>query len=116
MVPDWARIIADLASAGHSSVDVSRVMQMQVTHRMIRWYGEGMQPAYWRGKLLIDFWCEALRRTIADVPLTALKRGYRAQGQFAGDLGPRAQALPQWPVAAPVAVAPVKRRKKREAA
>ena len=37
MVPDWACIIADLASAGYSSVDVAGVIQRQVTHRTIRW-------------------------------------------------------------------------------
>lgn len=111
LVPDWARIIADLSDAGHGSREVSKVMQTQITDRMIRWYGEGMQPAYWRGKLLIDFWCETLRRNMADVPLTQLKRGYRAQGQYARDTGPRLQALPQWPVAAPVSAKPIKRRK-----
>lgn len=112
MVPDWGRIIADLAAAGHTSTAVSKVMQMQVTDRMVRWYGEGMQPAYWRGKLLIDFWCETLRRPMDAIPLTELRRGHRAQGQYARDSGPRAQALPQWPPAAPVAVKPIKRRKR----
>lgn len=115
MVPDWGRIISDLAGAGHSSRDLSRVMQSQVTDRMIRWYGDGMQPTYWRGKLLIECWCSVLRRSVSDVPLTALRPGYRAQGSYTGDQGPKVQALPKWPPAVPVAVAPVKRRK-REAA
>ncbi len=28
-------------------------LQTQITDRMIRWYSDGMQPAWWRGDLLI---------------------------------------------------------------
>lgn len=105
LVPDWARIIADLSGAGYGSRELSRIMQMQITDRMIRWYGDGMQPAYWRGKLVIDAWCDALRRRADDVPLIPLKRGYRDQGQYARDPGARdpgpkvTAPLPQWPPA-----------------
>ena len=113
MVPDWAQIINELATAGHSSREISCAMQTQITNRMIRWYSDGMQPAWWRGDLLIGYWCSVMRRERSDVPMTELQRGYRAHGSY--DTGPRLQELPKWPVAVPVAVAPIKRRK-REAA
>lgn len=115
MVPDWGLVIEQLGGAGCGNTAIGRAMGMQVTDRMIRYYRDGMQPAWWRGQMLLELWAERLGRSISDVPMTELRRGYRAMRSHAPD-GPRVQALPNWPPTAPVAVAPVKRRKRTQEA
>lgn len=115
MVPDWGRIIDELEGAGVTREAISSAMGTPISNHMIRFYKDGCQPVWFRGHGLITLWCEQFKCVLADAPRTELRRGYRAQGSYTGDKGPKVQALPKWPPAVPVSVAPVKRRK-REAA
>lgn len=78
MAPDWGEIINDLLRVGATTKEMSAVMGMQLTERMIRHYRTGSQPAYFRGELLIGFWCKRLSRSVEDVPRCEVVRGHRA--------------------------------------
>ena len=96
---DWAAMIQQLIDAGRSHSDISGGM---LTDKMIFHYRRGVQPLHWRGEMILNSWCAQFQKDRAQAPMRDVERGHRVDRREVG--GPQVQYLPQWPVAAPVAV------------
>jgi len=106
---DWAAMIEQLLGLGLSERGIGRVMQSELTRRMIEAYRRGAQPLHWRGELLMRLWCDETKQERTAAPVCQVVRGHRVDRREV--TGPQVQSLPQWPPAVPVAVKPVKRKK-----
>lgn len=111
---DWAAMIEQLLALGMSERGIGRVMQSELTRRMIEAYRRGAQPLHWRGELLVRLWCSETKQERAAAPLCQVVRGHRVDRREIN--GPQVQSLPQWPVAVPVAVKPAKKKTRAKAA
>lgn len=107
---DWAAMIEQLLTLGMSERGIGRVMQSELTRRMIEAYRRGAQPLHWRGELLVRLWCTETKKDRAAAPRCDVVRGHRVDRRHI-ITGPQIQSLPQWPVAAPVPAAPALRKK-----
>lgn len=68
---DWVQVLVELIEHGQSLITLADVSGI---HRnTLRGYLEaGSHPPHWRGEILIGVWCQVLKRTRDDVPMTAL--------------------------------------------
>ncbi len=133
MTTDWWQVITDLQRAGIPMTAVERVMDSQLTDKMLVHYRAGTEPQHWRGELLLTYWCQIMHRAREDRPMRAQVKGrYRAIGKgvrpshealqpgYSGPLLAQAMArLPVEPrgtapieVAAPAQTAPTPERRK----
>lgn len=76
MAPDWAAIINDLLRIGVTTKQMGDVMNQQLTDRMVAHYRAGTQPSYWKGELLVMFWCKHMGKAVEDVPRCEVVRGH----------------------------------------
>lgn len=111
---DWAAVINQLLLRNVTPSQIGKAMSMMLTHRMINYYASGVQPTHFRGEALIAMWCDKTGKSRDNLPTCDLVRGHRVERNREPDASPRLQELPQWPVAAPVAVKPVKRGRPRK--
>ena len=108
MTTDWWQVITDLQRAGIPMTAVERVMDSQLTDKMLVHYRAGTEPQHWRGELLLTYWCQIMHRAREDRPMRAQVKGrYRAIGKgvrpshealqpgYSGPLLNRAQAIAQ---------------------
>lgn len=109
---DWAAIVEQLLELGLKPSAINGAEY--ITHRLIAHYRRGVQPLHWRGEKMLTAWCAAFGLPRDKAPVCVVVRGHRVDRRL--DPGPRCQGLPQWPVAAPVSVKPVKRKQKKAAA
>lgn len=104
---NWAEIVEQLLGRG---VKPSAINGAEfITHRVIAHYRRGVQPLHWRGEQMLLAWCNEFKMTRDQAPTCPVVRGHRVDRRLTP--GPRCQSLPQWPVAAPASVKPIKRRK-----
>lgn len=112
-------MIDQLVEAGQTLREIGESMGIQggVTDAMLRHYKNGTQPLYWRGDALVKYWCAAMGRTTEELPTRMVPWHFRVPRRPGADMVVK---LPQWPVAAPVSVKPIKRlgrpKKVKEAA
>ena len=108
---NWAQILDDLRAHGVARDEIHFAIGAQLTHNMIRHYRRGVQPLHWRGERLLALWCSKTHKARDSAPTQEIERGHRVAKRTA--LGPRLQLLPAWPapVAVPVEVKCLKRRK-----
>lgn len=107
---DWAGMIHELVTAGVSEYAIGQAMSSCLTKRMIEFYRRGAQPLYWRGQMLLAFWCATTGKRAEQAPTCEVVRGHRVDRRQV--LGPRVQALPQWPTNPPLTVAPLRKKAK----
>ncbi len=102
---NWAEIVEQLLDAG---VKASSINGGQITHRVIHHYRRGVQPLHWRGEMMIAAWCAHFGKAKDEAPQCPVVRGHRVDRRL--DPGPRIDSLPQWPVAVPMSVKPLRKK------
>ena len=102
---DWATIVEQLLAAGVTALNINGG---QITPRVIYHYRRGVQPLHWRGEMMLTVWAKHFSKTRDEAPMCPLIRGHRVDRRLVP--GPKLQALPQWPVAVPVSVPPLRKK------
>jgi hypothetical protein len=64
---NWFQAMTDLQRVGLTSYAVSALLDLPRS-TLVDWKNKGVEPKHWSGELLVELWCEQLKRPRNEIP------------------------------------------------